>query len=83
MTGIRQMADEIGLDTRERIDWANNLERAILMAHVKRPASDVALMRSRHPAALAAVRALKILEAWRDRLPAEFVAEIERDERPS
>lgn len=80
MTTIREMRLEIGLDTRERIDWANTLERAILMGHVKRPASDVSLMRSRHPTALAAVRAFAVLEAWRDRLPEDFITEIEREE---
>lgn len=79
MTTLRAMAEEIGLEYRERVDWANALERAILMGHVKRNPADVHLMRSRHPTALAAVAAFEALLRWRDRLPAEFLAEIERD----
>ena len=40
MTTLRQMIDEIGLQYRERVDWANQLERAILMGHVKRNPTD-------------------------------------------
>jgi hypothetical protein len=76
---IKELADELGLQYRERVDWANNLERSILMGHVKRNPLDVALMRSRHPAALAAWRALQAIERWRDRLPEELIAELERD----
>jgi hypothetical protein len=75
---IAELIDEAALDAMEREQWAANLERSIAFGHVKRPLSDVTLMRSRFPAMRAIVRALKLIAAWRDKLPAEFVAEIER-----
>lgn len=77
MASLRKMIDEIGLEYRERVDWADNLERAIVSGHVKRPLADVVVMRSRHPVARAAVRALEALERWRARLPKELLEEIE------
>ena len=74
---LDQLVDEIALDTLEREQHAANLERAILAGHVKRDLADGRMMRSRHPRARAAARALKLLAAWRDKLPAEFIAEIE------
>lgn len=76
---VREIAAELGLRYRETVDWANALERSILLGHVKRPASDVSIMRWRFPAFLAGVHAVEAIERWRDRLPAEFLAEIERD----
>lgn len=74
---IEAMVDEAAQEAIERDQWAANLERAIAHGHVKRPIADVERMRSRHPAMRAVLRALKLLAAWRDRLPAEFIAEIE------
>ena len=76
---LNDLADEIALDTLEREQHAANLERAILAGHVKRDLADVRMMRSRHPRARAAARALKLIAAWRDKLPAEFIAEVERE----
>jgi hypothetical protein len=76
---LDELADEIALDTLEREQHAANLERAILAGHVKRDLADVRMMRSRHPRARAAARALKLIAAWRERLPAEFIAEVERE----
>ncbi len=74
---IAELVDEAALICRERDDHAANLERAILAGHVKRPIADVAMMRSRHPAMRAVARALQLMSVWRDRLPQEFVAEVE------
>ena len=81
MTTLKQMIGEADLDLRERVQWANNLERAILVGHVKREPAEVRLMRMRHPGMAAVVRALEAIDRWRDRLPPEFIAELERDER--
>ncbi len=79
MTTLKQMIGEAELDLRERVQWANNLERAILMGHVKREVAEVRLMRMRHPDMAAVVRALEAVDRWRDRLPPEFIADLERD----
>ncbi|MGD0564518.1 MAG: hypothetical protein ABSA66_15685 [Roseiarcus sp.] len=76
---IADLADEAQLISTEREQHAANLERAILAGHVKRPIADVGMMRSRHPAMRAVARALKLMLAWRERLPSEFIAEVERD----
>jgi hypothetical protein len=76
---ISEIASEARLAAREREDWANNLQRAIGYGQVKRPLSDVALIRMRVPDAQAVGRALSLMEAWRERLPHEFIAEVERD----
>ena len=73
------MVDEAALLARECEDHAINLERAIGLGHVKRSIADVERMRGRHPAMRAGARALKLLAAWRDKLPAEFIAEVERE----
>ena len=73
------IVDEAALLMRECEDHATNLERAIALGHVKRPIADVERMRARHPALRAVARALKLLAARRDKLPAEFVAEVERE----
>jgi hypothetical protein len=75
---IAELIDEAALEAMEREQWAANLERSIAFGHVKRPLSDVTMMRSRFPAMRAIVRALKLLAVWRDKLPEEFIAEIER-----
>lgn len=69
---IAAIVDEAALLTRECEDHATNLERAIALGHVER-------MRARHPALRAVARAVKSLAAWRDKLPAEFIAEVERE----
>ncbi|MGD0640273.1 MAG: hypothetical protein ABSC22_05950 [Roseiarcus sp.] len=74
---IADLADEAQLISREREDHAANLERAILAGHSKRPLAEVQGMRSRHAAMRAVARALRLTETWRDRLPEEFIAEIE------
>ncbi len=76
---IAELADEARLVATEREQHAANLERAILAGHVKRPIAEVSAMRSRHPTMRAAARALRLMLAWRDRLPSEFIAEVERD----
>lgn len=77
---IRELADEAKLVSREREDHAANLERAIVLGHVKRPLADVSMMRSRHPALRAVARAMALMAIWRDRLPPEFIAEVESDQ---
>lgn len=77
---IEDMASEAQLCAIERADHADNLERAIAQGHVKRPFSDVQIMRGRHPAMRAGARALRLLVEWRERLPAEFIASVEEDQ---
>jgi hypothetical protein len=77
---LAETHDEAALCAREREDHAANLERAILLGHVKRPIGEVAMMRSRHPAMRAVVRTLRLTLAWRDRLPPEFIAELEGEQ---
>ena len=72
------MVEEATLEATEREQWAANLERSIALGHVKRPIADVERMRTRFPTMRAGVRALKLLAAWRGRLPAEFIAEVEK-----
>ena len=77
---ISELVDEASLNATEREDHAANLERAILAGHNKRPIAEVTMMRSRHPAMRGVARALALLRDWRDRLPREFIAEIEGDQ---
>ena len=74
---LQALIDEARLAYCERRDWADNLENAIRHGHSKRPLSDVLQMRSRLGAKLALVEALGVLAAWRSRLPAEFLDELE------
>ena len=64
---------------RETCDHADNLERAISHGHVRRNMAEVELMRSRHPALAAGARAVLLIDLWRDRLPQEFIADVEAD----
>lgn len=77
---ISELVDEATLIAREREDHAANLERAITLGHSKRPIADVGMMRSRHPAMRAVARALTLTLAWRERLPPEFIAEMEGEQ---
>ena len=79
---LHTMIGELELRYREAVDHANNLERAIDHQHVRRPISDVHMMRSRHPTFAAACRALRLIDEWRaaGALPAEFIAEVEADQ---
>jgi hypothetical protein len=76
---LERMIDEAALLVRECEDHATNLERAIAHGHVKRPIADVERMHGRHPAMRAGARALKLIAVWRERLPAEFIAEVESE----
>ncbi len=76
---LRDIIDHLGMQGRQVSEHADTLERAILMQHVKRNPFDVVAIRSKLPALRAAERALRIVEAWRDRLPPDFFAEVERD----
>jgi hypothetical protein len=76
---LAELIDEAALCAKEREDHATNLERAIGLGHVKRQPSDVAMMRRRFPAMRAGLRALELIAAWGGRLPAEFIAEVERE----
>lgn len=77
---LAQIADEAKLFYRERRDQVAQLETAIASGRSKRPASDLELRRGRLPAARAVARALALIAQRRDELPADLIAEIEKDE---
>ncbi|MGO9430592.1 hypothetical protein [Rhodoblastus sp.] len=76
---LRAIYDELALRFRETADQADALERAIERKHVRRPMTDVSAMRFRFPEFLAAIRAIETTIVWRDRLPRQFIAELEED----
>lgn len=75
-----QIADEASLFLSERRDQVRNLEEAIRSGRSKRPLTDLESRRSRLPAARKIARALFLIAQRRDELPADLVAEIEKDE---
>ena len=77
---LDQIADEAKLFYHERRDQLAQLETAIASGRSKRPASDLDMRRSRLPSARAVARALWLLRTRREELPADLLAQIERDE---
>ncbi|MCB1537351.1 MAG: hypothetical protein KDJ44_22245 [Rhodoblastus sp.] len=77
---LAQIADEASLFFSERRDTVRNLEEAIRTGRSKRPLTDLESRRGRVPAAKKIARALVLIAKRRADLPADLVAEIERDE---
>lgn len=75
-----QIADEASLFFSERRDQVRALEEAIRNGRSKRPVADLESRRGRLPAAKKIARALFLIAQRRDELPADLVAEIERDD---
>lgn len=77
---LAQIADEAKLFHAERRDHLRLLEEAIRNGRSKRPASDLQARLGRLPAAKSIAHALAVIARRRDELPADLVAEIEKDE---
>lgn len=77
---LDQIADEASLFYSERRDQVRALEEAIRNGRSKRPLTDLESRRGRLPAANKIAHALFLIAQRRDELPADLVAEIERDD---
>lgn len=77
---LDQIADEAKLFYAERRDNLRALEEAIRNGRSKRPVTDLESRRGRLPAAKSVARAMLLIAQRRDELPADLVADIERDD---
>jgi hypothetical protein len=76
---LSQIADEAKLFYHERRGSLRQLEEAIASGRSKRPAADLEMRRSRLPAARRIAETLMALDDRKHLLPAELLAEIEKD----
>ena len=79
---VIDMLHEMRLRYRTTSEQADRLERSILKGHVKRPMTDVELIRRSLPAFVSDCMALRGIHEWSDRLPPEFVELVEKDYEP-